>query len=251
MTDTILEVTDIYRIFPPSTVPALGGVSFSVQRGECLVISGANGSGKSVLMHLIANLDRCDRGSITIARDAQGREETVGLVFQDAQAQILGDTVLEDVLFGPENRGKNEQEAEEIARTCICRVGLAGKEQLPARSLSGGEKRRLAVAGILAIDPSIIIFDEPYANLDWDGVVGINRVIRDLKKEGRTILILTHELEKVLALAHRLIVLVSGKIVYNGAPDTALSEAPLKSWGIRSPIGSYRQASDLLWMDET
>ncbi len=249
--DSIIEIDGVSRSFYGMERPALDGVTLSFRRRECVVISGANGSGKSVLMHLIAGLDRPTRGSIRVALGSDGNGERIGLVFQDASAQILGDTVLEDTEFGPKNLGLSPREATARARDALSRAGLSGKELLPARTLSGGEKRRLAVAGILAMDAEIIILDEPYANLDWPGVVQVNEVIASLRAEGKTVIVLTHELEKVLAFASRLIVLHSGRVAFDGTPDEALSEAPLESWGIRNPLGAYSSAADLVWAAES
>lgn len=228
---------------------ALDNVSFSVACGECVVVSGANGSGKSVLMALVAGLDTPTSGFVHINEKSAGANDSprVGLVFQDADAQILGDTPLEDVAYGPANLGRSRSEARSIAAIALGRAGLAGKESFPARSLSGGEKRRLAVAGILAMDAEIIVFDEPYANLDWPGVVQVNAIVKELKRQGKTLMILTHELEKVLALADRLMVLFEGRLVYDGEPETALGDSRLGKWGIRNPLGTYERVADLEW----
>lgn len=241
----MITVNNLVKRFPQG-ITALNSVRFTVADGECLVISGANGSGKSVLMNLIASLDNPTAGTVSVV-DAAGKAQRVGLVFQDADSQILGETVLEDVCIGPRNLGFSAALAEEKAVSAIERCGLGGKEHHPARTLSGGEKRRLAVAGILAMDCSIIIFDEPFANLDWPGVCQVNGIIRSLHASGHTVLILTHELEKVLALADRLLVLFKGSLVWEGPPDAALLSAPLESWGIRNPLRSYREAADCIW----
>lgn len=243
---TILEVEKLSRHFPEMEGNALDDISFSVERGEFIVISGANGSGKSVLMSLIANLDEPSRGKLTIAT-IDGKKARVGLVFQDADAQILGDTVEDDTAFGPRNLGIPKAECGKIVAQSLAQVGLQGREKAPARNLSGGEKRRLAVAGILAMDAEIIIFDEPFANLDWPGVVQVNGVLRELKASGKTVIILTHELEKVLALAKRLMVLFRGKLVWDGKPEDALESAPLADWGIRPPLVRYASHGDLFW----
>lgn len=244
-----LELVDVRKRFPGAEGAAVESISLQVHKGELLVISGANGSGKSVLMHLIAGLDTPTSGTIRLGVDGQGHATRVGLVFQDASAQILGDTVLEDVVFGPRNLGLSLEEALVKGRESLARVSLSEKERLPARTLSGGEKRRLAVAGILAMDAELIILDEPFANLDWPGVSEVISVIEALSNEGKTIIVLTHELEKTLALADRLVVLVRGQKVYDGNPDEALRDAPLASWGIRNPLGQYRSYRDLVWRD--
>lgn len=244
----MIKVSGLSRRFPGQTTPALDNISFSVRERDCIVISGANGSGKSVLMNLIAGLDTPYSGTVSIAK-VDGKNVRVGLVFQDADAQILGDTPEEDVSFGPRNLGFDKKTCTDIVKRVLLQVGLTGKEKSPARSLSGGEKRRLAVAGVLAMDAQIIIFDEPFANLDWPGVLQVNTIIAQLKADGKTLIILTHELEKVLALANRLMVLFQGKLVYDGTPEEALSSAPLATWGIRNPLQSYTLHQDLLWKD--
>jgi len=246
----MLEVSALCRRFPGQGEAALDNVSFRVNRGDCVVISGANGSGKSVLMGLIAGLDRPTSGTVSLADTGKGKAR-VGLVFQDADSQILGDTPEEDVAFGPHNLGLDRAACRETGRRVLELVGLSGKEQVPARTLSGGEKRRLAVAGVLAMEADLIIFDEPFANLDWPGIVQVNAILSRLKDEGKTLIILTHELEKVLALANRMLVLFRGALVYDGLPEDALASAPLALWGIRNPLRSYRSAADLIWNEDT
>lgn len=242
-TGTVLQVANLSRRFYGRKEFAVEDVSFCVRTGEFLVISGANGSGKSVLMHLIAGLDEPTSGTVTLSG------ARVGLVFQNPDAQILGDTPLEDVSFGPRNLGQDRKTAAQTAHRALAEAGLAEKEDHPARALSGGEKRRLAVAGIMAMDADLVIFDEPYANLDWPGVLQVNSILRDLRKSGKTVIVLTHELEKILARADRLLVLHKGLLVWEGKPDQAVSEAPLENWGIRNPLRSYRSVEDLVWED--
>jgi biotin transport system ATP-binding protein len=138
---------------------ALEDVSFSINTGEFCVIAGANGSGKSLLMGVIAGLDSPSRGTCV----TEGR---AGLVFQDADSQLIGETPLEDAAFGPKNLGFGKEESAARARESLASVGLLPKADFAARSLSGGEKRRLSLAGVLAMDCPLVIFDEPYANLD-------------------------------------------------------------------------------------
>lgn len=246
----MLEIRSLTRKFPGQSENALTSVSFSLSRGDCAVISGANGSGKSVLMHLIAGLDRPTSGEIRFSPESDGTLPRVGLVFQDADSQILGDTPLEDVECGPKNRGIRAAEARIIARAALTQTGLAARESVSAATLSGGEKRRLAVAGILAINAQLFIFDEPFANLDWPGVVQVNGIMEELKRQGKTLIILTHELEKVLALSNRFLVLFRGQLVFDGTPQDALMSAPLHEWGIRNPLRSYTRLEDLIWKEE-
>jgi biotin transport system ATP-binding protein len=118
-------------------------------------------------------------------------------------------------------------------------VGLLAKADFPARQLSGGEKRRLACAGVLAQDAATVIFDEPYANLDYPGVRQVNALIDQLHAKGKTVIILTHELEKCLGLADRFMVLVNGRKVFHATPAEALdAKVSLASWGIHPPEGT-------------
>jgi len=219
---------------------ALNNVSFSIEEGETVVIGGANGSGKSVLMSIIAKLSVPTTGYVK----TKGR---VGLVFQDSDMQILGETPEEDIAFGLKNLKIPKKEHPQIISDMINKTGLFERCGFPARFLSGGEKRRLAVAGILALDSPIIIFDEPYANLDYEGIQQVNALIALLQREHRTIIILTHELEKCLALADRFLVLYKGKLVFEGTPEEGLKK-PLETWKIKNPLTQYTSWRDLVWL---
>ena len=218
---------------------ALKDVSFEINEGQCTVIGGENGSGKSVLMSIISGLEDPDSGSVS----TYGR---VGLVFQEAETQILGETIQEDISYGPKNMGWKQDKIDEQVTKAMKMVGLYEKREYPARFLSGGEKRRLAVACMLSMELPIIIFDEPYANLDYMGVKQVNNLIKNLKKEGKTVIILTHEIEKCLGLAERFIVLFRGNKVFDGTPLQGLKE-DLEQWNIRNPFNSYKELGDLVW----
>jgi len=219
---------------------ALEDISLSIEKGECTIIAGANGSGKSLLMSIIAGLEEATGGKIQI-------DSNVGLVFQEPDAQILGETPREDVAFGPKNMKLKKSEIAERVNASLSQTGLEKRADFPARSLSGGEKRRLAAAGVIAMDADIIIFDEPYANLDYPGVVQVNKLFQKLIADEKTVIILTHELEKCLSLAKRFIALYKGKIVFNGKADIAL-ECDLESWGIHHPFkNNTNKLEDLLW----
>jgi len=219
---------------------ALNDISLSIENGECTIIAGANGSGKSLLMSIIAGLEDPTSGSVKTSAK-------VGLVFQESDSQILGETPREDVAFGPRNMKLAKSEIKARVENVLLQTGLENRADFPAHSLSGGEKRRLACAGVLAMDAQIIIFDEPYANMDFPGVVQINRLFQKLITDGKTVIILTHELEKCFALSNKFIVLCKGKKVYDGTASDALS-CDLKAWGIHHPLkNSARELGDLLW----
>ncbi|OJF77592.1 MAG: cobalt ABC transporter ATP-binding protein [Treponema sp. CETP13] len=223
-----------------SLFTALDNVSFTIKKSSTVVIGGANGSGKSVLMSIIAQLSNPTTGTVS----TDGR---VGLIFQDTDTQILGETPEEDIAFGLKNTKVPKQKREKIIQDMIQKTGLSHRKGFPARFLSGGEKRRLAVAGILAVECPTIIFDEPYANLDYEGVQQVNALICMLQREQKTVIILTHELEKCLALADHFLILYNGKLVFNGTPHEGLKQ-PLENWKIRNPLTKYSNSNDLVWL---
>ena len=230
---------------------ALDDVSLEIHKGECVIIGGENGSGKSVLMSIIAGLEDADKTGMvepseTTPVSSVQVEGRVGLVFQEAETQILGETPAEDIAFGPKNLGWKKSEIQETVREALVKTGLTDKADFPARFLSGGEKRRLAVACMLAMKLPTIILDEPYANLDFGGVKQVNALVRQLKAEGKTIIILTHEVEKCLGLADRFIVLFRGKKIFDGSPAEGLNQN-LEEWNIKNPLVSYNKVEDLIW----
>lgn len=236
----IVQVQKISRRFADGTV-ALDGVSFDIFQGDFLLIAGSNGSGKSVLMSLIAQLDEPTSGRIVVQKGFEA-----GLVFQDADSQILGETPWEDVMFSVKNLRLPKIEAQERAAAALEKTGLLEKKDMSARTMSGGEKRRLAVSGILSMERELLIFDEPFANLDWPGVRQVVSIMKELKEQGKTVVVLTHEIEKVMALASRFIVLDKGRLCFDGSPKDGL-KLPLENYGIKNPLNSYKGLEDLLW----
>ena len=218
----------------------LKDVSFEIEEGSFTVISGENGSGKTVLMNIISGLETAASGNIKTFGKA-------GLVFQEADTQILGETIEEDISFGPKNLKWKKEKINEAISYALEETGLTEKRKMQTRFLSGGEKRRLAVACIIAMDLPVIILDEPYANLDYTGVKQVNALLQKLKEKGKTIILLTHEIEKCLALAQKFIVLYKGEKVFDGSPEEALN-IDLEKWNIRNPFNSYKSLEDLIWI---
>lgn len=241
MKEIAIELNEISKNFSTfeGTKTVLQKVSLCVQQGECVVLAGENGSGKSVLMSIIAGLQKKSGGKIFV----NGK---VALIFQDADIQILGETVKEDVSVGLKNQKIKKDEQEKIIASVLQKVGLLQNMNSSTRFLSGGQKRRLAIACMLAVNSEIFIFDEPYANLDYSGVKQVNKIIGELKNQGKTIIILTHEIEKCLAFADKFAVLHKGQIVFDGSATQAL-ECDLEQWNIKNPLNAYKQLSDLVW----
>lgn len=251
---TQIKINHLSKTFNTLAGPkkALDDVSLEITEGECVVIGGENGSGKSVLMQIIAGLMDGDNHTVvdpvetTMQFSSVFVNGRVGLVFQEAETQILGETPAEDIAFGPKNLGWKKEDIQAAVREALDQTGLTDKADFPARFLSGGEKRRLAVACMLAMRLPTIILDEPYANLDFGGVKQVNKLIRQLKSEGKTVIILTHEIEKCLGLSDRLVVLFRGKKVFDGTPGMGLRHN-LEAWNIRNPLVSYGRVEDLIW----
>ena len=170
----MIEIQDLHLRYPDGT-HALKGVNLSISKGEFLLICGANGSGKTTLIRLVCGLLNPTGGSIQIdgiygPYDSKEIRKQVGMVFQDSDSQIVGETVKEDVAFGPENLGFSKEEIQQRVEWALRVMKLEGLAEKPCYLLSGGEKKRLAIAGVLAMKPQTILFDEPFSHLDYPGI---------------------------------------------------------------------------------
>ena len=240
MSSPILKTSNLTHCFSNGTI-GIDKVDLEVYEKEFLIISGPNGSGKSVLMKHLNGLLKPTEGEVflngvDIFNDINESRQKTGVVFQDADSQIVGQTVERDTAFGPENLRLKRQEITERVEKALKDVGLSEKKDFRPHLLSGGEKRRLAVAGVLAMDPDILIFDEPFSNLDYPGVKNVLSGIISLHKKGHTIILITHDLGKVLAHADRLVIMNKGRIIHQGIPEKLLD--CLEGSGIRRPESS-------------
>ena len=206
----------------------LSDVSISVGKGEYVAIVGATGSGKSTLLSVLSGIMKPAEGTVYVdGMDLYDRSTTtkeirkkIGYVFQYPEHQLFAENVYEDVIFGPRNLGVSEIEAEKRAYQCIELVGLSQDVyDLPVSSLSGGQKRRAAIAGVLAMEPEYLILDEPLSGMDPEGREEMLALMDSLHREaGITILVVTHDVESVSAYADRVICMEEGKVVGTGAP---------------------------------
>jgi biotin transport system ATP-binding protein len=218
--------------------PILSDVSFEMNEGELLIIAGRNGSGKTMLLRLIKGLIPLTGGSLWIdqkdlSRRPKERNRHIGLVFQDADTQLVGQTVQKDLLFGLENLEFSPQQSTLLVDEIAQKLELTHLLTRRPRSLSGGEKRRVAIAAVLLMRPRLLLLDEPFANLDYPAVVQVLQSLLALKKEGVSIIVATHELEKILAHSDTLLLLDQGNVIGVGKPHDIIEN--IESCGIRRP----------------
>ena len=217
--------------------PLLENISFSVEKGTLTLIAGPNGSGKSLLMKCLKGLEKPDGGTITVdgreIKKTKERMKLFGLVFQDTSLQIVGSTVEKDIAFGLENQKKSIEEIKGKTDEMISLFSLEKERKKDPRVLSGGERRRLCIAGVMAMESSILLLDEPLGNLDYPSVKMVLNTLMTLKEKGVTVLIVSHEAEKLLALTDNTIILRGGRIAASGKSRDMLPS--LKENGIYLP----------------
>jgi cobalt/nickel transport system ATP-binding protein len=222
---SVIEVRGLRFRYADGT-QALDGIDFQLEAGECVALFGANGSGKTTfVLHLNGLLE--GEGSVEICGMRVGKDTLrdirakVGLVFQDSDEQLFMPTVLEDVAFGPLNLGVPPGEAIARAEKVLAQVGLtAATIQKPPYHLSSGEKRRAAIAGVLAMDPEILVFDEPTTSLDPPGQRDLIKLLRGLPQAK---LLVTHDVDFARALASRAVFFEKGRVAGEGTVDEIVS----------------------------
>ena len=247
----MIEIRNLHHQYPDKT-QALKGVNLSIPDGEFLLICGPNGSGKTTLIRLISGLLKPTVGSVhvnglnpvTASREVR---RLVGMVFQDPDSQIIGETVREDVAFGPENLGLPIEEIAERVDWSLRVMGLKDLSEKPCYLLSGGEKRRLAIAGVLAMKPKVILFDEPFSFLDYPGIQEVLKHMVDLHREGHTLVVSTHDVEKVIAHVDRIAILNDGELKVAGPSEELLMN--LSQFGIRPPCYALLGTEKISWLE--
>ena len=233
------NVGHIYSPDSPFEYVALCDVNLELPLNKMVAIVGNTGSGKSTLVQHLNALLKPTSGKVHVndriivanekPRNLKSLRSVVGLVFQFPEYQLFEETILRDITFGPKNFGVSEEEAEERARKAIRRVGLDDSYLLRSPfELSGGQKRRVAIAGILAMDPQIIVLDEPTAGLDPQGAKQMMQLFADLKnKHGKTIYIVTHDMEHVLNYCDEVVVMKDGRMIHQSDVETFFAEDKL------------------------
>lgn len=247
MSITVENLTYTYSKGMPNETRALEDVSFQLEPGEFAAVIGHTGSGKSTLVQQLNGLLRPDSGKITVGEVCITDPSTkmtevrrkVGLVFQYPEYQLFEETVAKDVAFGPKQVGMTGEELDRVVEESIRLTGL-DYEEVKERSpfeLSGGQKRRVAIAGVLAMKPEILILDEPTAGLDPSAHRDVLELIRRIhRKERMTILLVSHNMGDIAELADRVLVMNRGKLVMNGTPAEVFSRGePLWEMGLGLP----------------
>lgn len=214
----------------PGSAPALSGVTFEIRAGEYVGVVGPNGGGKSTLVRLLNGLLVADSGRVRVAGFDPATEpfevrRRAGVLFQNPDNGLVAPFVEDDVAFGLENLGVERVEMRERVRETIRSVGLSGYERREPHTLSGGEKQRVALAGLLAVGPEILLLDEPTAMLDPTGRREVLGMVHELRTS-RTVLHVTHHLEELFD-ADRVLVLNGGRLVADAAPEALFSDADL------------------------
>jgi len=241
------NLTHVYLRGSPLATEALSRVTLSIESGEFVGVLGPTGSGKSTLIQHFNALLRPTGGTVRVSgvntadpkADLRTIRRQVGLVFQYPEHQLFEDTVSKDVAFGPKNLGLDEEDVQERVDEALHAVGLEPSKFGPRSpfSLSGGEMRRVAIAGVLAMSPQVLVLDEPAAGLDPQGKVEILHRIRDLHTSRHlTVILVTHSMDDAAQLARRLIVLVKGRVAMDGPVREVFARADdLRAMGLGVP----------------
>ncbi len=238
----ILQVRDL-RFCYDSGVPALDGVSLDVHAGERIAVLGPNGAGKSTFFLCLNGVLAPESGQILLDGkpvDKKARKtlcERVGIVFQNADDQIIASTVASEVSFGPMNLRLPRNEVARRVDHALEYMDLQAFRARPPHDLSGGEKKRVSIADILAMESEVILLDEPAASLDPAGEERLERVLARLSDEGRTLLISTHDVDFAFRWATRAVVFFAGRILADDAPQTVFGDAALlRQAHLRRPV---------------
>ena len=231
-----IEIKNLNHIYMPGSpfeTKALDDVTLTINDGEFIGLIGHTGSGKSTLVQHLNGLMKPDSGTVLVDGMDTGAKETdlrevrrrVGLVFQYPEHQLFEETVRKDVAFGPRNLGCDEAEIEQRVRDACAQVGL-GEDVLDKSpfDMSGGQKRRVAIAGVLAMQPRVLVLDEPTAGLDPRGRKELTELIRQLHEDaGNTIVMVSHSMDDIASLAQRIIVMNKGRVAMDGTPREVFS----------------------------
>jgi cobalt/nickel transport system ATP-binding protein len=221
----VIETVNVTYQYPDGT-KALNEINFTAQKGKIIALLGPNGAGKSTLFLHFNGILRPSSGTVRVDGSPMNYDkksllqvrQKVGLVFQNPDDQLFAPTVEEDVAFGPLNIDLDPEEVKIRVSQALEKVGMSGYGHKPPHHLSGGQKKRVSIAGILAMRPEIMILDEPTSGLDPKGAFQIMKLLIELNREGMTIVIATHDVDIVPIYAHKVYAISKGQIIKEGSP---------------------------------
>lgn len=240
----ILEASHIHFTYPAGD-KALVDASFSVTAGERIALLGVNGAGKSTLFQILNGSLKPGAGTLLlqgapVSHDRKGLmalRRAVGLVMQDPDDQLFAATVEEDVSFGPSNMGLAEADIRERVTEALGALGIADLAKSPTHALSFGQRKRVAIAGILAMRPAVLLLDEPTAGLDPSGIEDLMQALSTLTERGTAIVIATHDMDLAWSWAERVAVFSGRSIALQGEPEAVFADPErLKTYGLRPPM---------------
>lgn len=244
MTNIQLSTENLSFTYPDGT-QALKNINIKIEKGEKVAIIGPNGAGKSTLFSHFNGLTEPTSGCVKIEDKPISFEkdellkvrQKVGIVFQDPNDQLFAPTVKEDIAFGPMNLGLSYDEVEKRVEDALKMVGMENYEDKTPHHLSGGQQKRIAIAGIIAMKPELMILDEPTAGLDPDGVEKVLNIMNQLNEEGMTLIISSHDIDMINKYADKIFVLYNGEIIESGNKNKIFSDMELlKKAHLRTPI---------------
>ncbi|MBS3908137.1 MAG: ATP-binding cassette domain-containing protein [Actinobacteria bacterium] len=239
----IARIGCVSHTYPDRTTVKICGLEFSVMEGEKVVILGPNGSGKTTLLQHLMGLLKPVEGEVRVFGVDPGKHfndiiENYGVVFQHVEDQLVAPTVWDDITFGPRNFGYPEDKLESLANEIIERIGIADLKTKIPHYLSGGEKKKVALAGAMVAHPKLLILDEPFEGLDPKSKHDMLMLLNEFNRiYGTTIILTTHDINIVPVFADRAYVMVRGNIILSGAPQDVFTEAELlRSINLEPPL---------------
>ncbi|WP_400162577.1 energy-coupling factor ABC transporter ATP-binding protein [Brevibacillus sp. TJ4] len=235
MTTYVMEFSDVYYTYPGSRSPVLQGVSLGIPEGKKCVLLGRNGCGKSTLFLHANGILQPQKGTVSWRGSAfvyrrsflQEMTKTIGLVFQDPEHQLIASTVAEDISYGLLNRKLPAEQIRAKVDLMLDAFGLREHADSPIHHLSLGQKRRLALAGVMVMEPELLLLDEPTAYLDRDQTKSLLRRLDHIHANGTTVLMATHDLDIAFEWAEWICVMDTGRILFTGLPETLLANREL------------------------
>lgn len=250
MTTPVIEIDHLSHRFEDGRT-GLSDLSATIQKGEFIILAGKNGSGKTTLIRHLNGLLLPTAGAIRIngrdvSKDLFGARKTVGMVFQDSDTQIVSDTVFDETAFGLENLKTERRIIDETVAQILTQLDLYDLKDKSPALLSGGQKRRLAIAGILVMHPEVIVFDEPFSNLDYPAILTVLNAMVALNRSGKTLIIAAHDIEPLICEATRMMIMDQGELKKDGAPFDLIED--LAAFGIRPPCPFKTGQKPISWL---